>query len=673
MAASKKPLPALPRHIEPDKSFDAMVTWIHDELIVKKKAPGFVIGLSGTDSILVYLACLKAFERAGHPEKVVGIHYGPPMPKDPEQQKFDDWWFQRDVLPWLRQQNPKSPIIVDSSINHKLDGHRWGALLDWSVVDDPNTGVLRPKDKSYWVAGTRNATENVLKNYSNISVAASFQPIVHLWKSEVLDICHHLGVPESALRHSRLADCACGRFDLPALNIEDLDALLQIEAGLLSPSYAENISPDVKQQLEKFITEQYDKTGFKADIPYLPGPKTVVATPHPHQAQIEQVKQSIMNGDPNTKGISVLTPFLLKDKQANAACDLVCAPGKNRDAWLPEALTLFGTPGLRYKQKQRMFEKVFDTVSASTPAVGLFVKASSRMAQYGFSFPRWRFLTQKYADQPALVEQFGMTRLQRANDVRDPSLPFSDPNRDQFGPGFVWNDDQWYVEYRRGYIVCSNRGADGPATVVIRNSSYFFGRDRMPAPVYVSWESMKPEELQALDVNALEKSGKFVKWQNAFTAKPEINPMQKGKRVDAVLNYLDSFDNNLTQWLQAKGPVPRTNNAGPDHSKTGEKGGLDGLVGMLRDKASKPGMKLYLGATPTHSAPWFPSQSIALTKTLVGKLEKQPEAVLKSLLAEPGSQLALMSGQHGDYPEPGDYRTKVRHEPRPKDHAHEGT
>ena len=50
------------RHFDPAKSFDTLVQWFYD-LIVFQGAPGFLVGLSGTDSLVTFLAAGKAFEK----------------------------------------------------------------------------------------------------------------------------------------------------------------------------------------------------------------------------------------------------------------------------------------------------------------------------------------------------------------------------------------------------------------------------------------------------------------------------------------------------------------------------------------------------------------------------------------------------------------------------------
>lgn len=281
-------LPNKPREIDPAKTFDALVSWIRD-VAEEREAPGLIVGVSGTDSILTFLACAKAFEQLGKPERVLGVHYGKPFPppdKTPEQvekilqlsSNFN--WVSRAIIPWLKDQAPGAQLEVDDSFDIYNDHKRWAALFTKSLADaDPR----QPLDttKSFWVVGTRNATEEALGTYSNLSMAVSMQPIVHLWKSEILKICADLGVPQVATDQSRQVDCDCGRFDLAADHIEEVDAVLMVRSGQLSPDYLrDHIDPDLLSKLESFVDEQSTYAGFKKQIPYKPAASEITEEYH---------------------------------------------------------------------------------------------------------------------------------------------------------------------------------------------------------------------------------------------------------------------------------------------------------------------------------------------------------------------------------------------------------
>jgi NH3-dependent NAD+ synthetase len=260
-----------PRTINPARTFDALVEWFHD-LILHQGAPGFLVGLSGTDSIVSFLAAARAFELAGKPNRVLGVHFAPSedfLYDHPEAEVH--LWFSNQVIPWLHEQAQEADILIDTSIDWRCDGQRWGCLMDLSAVSNEKTRILRPSGEQYWVVGTRNLTEDILLNYSNASTAVSLQPIIHLWKSEILQISKHLGAPEVALAKSCETDCICGRMRLPAQHIQEVDELLMARCGDLNWEYVEKKMPlELQKQLTNFIRAQIDKGGFKKNIPYKP-------------------------------------------------------------------------------------------------------------------------------------------------------------------------------------------------------------------------------------------------------------------------------------------------------------------------------------------------------------------------------------------------------------------
>lgn len=257
------------RTIDPAKTFDALVSWFHDEMIVDAKAPGFLVGLSGTDSIVAFCAAAKAFEKAGKGNRMLGVHFAPSedfLYDHPEAKVHT--WFREQVIPWLAKYAPSAQIIVDTSIDWRCDGLRWGYLMDLSVVSNDHKRITRLPNEQYWVLGTRNHTEDMLLNYSNASTVASVQPIIHLWKSEILQIAEYLGAPKIALDKSCETDCICGRLALASNHIVEVDAILQNRNREFMKEFTMPIG--LKKQLNNFIDAQIIKNSFKKYIPYSP-------------------------------------------------------------------------------------------------------------------------------------------------------------------------------------------------------------------------------------------------------------------------------------------------------------------------------------------------------------------------------------------------------------------
>jgi hypothetical protein len=224
-------------------------------------------------------AAARAFEKLGRPDRVMGIHYGgvfPPREKTAEEAARivsinpSYRWVAREVVPWLRAQVPDAQVLVDDSIDFTCDYQRWASLFRSSLSGASRTEML-DGGNHYWVVGTRNATEEALGTYSNISGAVSLQPLVNLWKSDVLAICRALGVPQLAIDKSRQVDCDCGRYDLAADHIEEVDMVLKARVGLVpAETLARSMDAELLARLQAFVEQQIAYAGFKKEIPYRP-------------------------------------------------------------------------------------------------------------------------------------------------------------------------------------------------------------------------------------------------------------------------------------------------------------------------------------------------------------------------------------------------------------------
>lgn len=219
--------------------------------ISQTPVPGFIMGLSGTDSIVAFMICYEALELTGRGDRMYGVHY---VRQGDKQQG----WFIREIIPFLQMVCPKARIEVAVPLGGNRDQQRWADLSLRSlneVIWDEVT-PLEP-GKNYWVVNTINATEWELGSYSNSSRLASLSPIRSIWKSEVLEICSALEVPSIALEYARLPDCLCGRAELAASNIELIDDILRMR---LDPTKHD---PELLKQLFSFIAEEKKYNGFK--------------------------------------------------------------------------------------------------------------------------------------------------------------------------------------------------------------------------------------------------------------------------------------------------------------------------------------------------------------------------------------------------------------------------
>lgn len=267
------PPPDAPRVIDPEATFTGIVNWIKAEA-VREGAPGLIVGLSGTDSLLTFMACAKAFAELGKPEKVLGLHFD----HTPTGITSIFNHFAHVVAPWIAARAPGTRVEIDRSLPDNDDAKRWGHLFSRAVRDTTARQDLH--GAHYFPVGTRNATEDALGTYSQISKSVSMLPIVDLYKSEVLDICRWLGVPESAIAQSCQVDCACGRYDTPAHYMRELDLLIMHKQGKLSKGgFNKLVTGEALKAVREFYIEETLRNDFRLRTPYRPASSLAVAKP----------------------------------------------------------------------------------------------------------------------------------------------------------------------------------------------------------------------------------------------------------------------------------------------------------------------------------------------------------------------------------------------------------
>ncbi len=268
-------IPSTPRKLDCVKTFNSIVSWI-EETARKERAPGLIVGISGTDSILTFLACAKAFENLGKPDRVLGLNFEHTSKNEFagkgqafECAKTSGNWVKEEIFPWLKTVAPHAKLEVDDTIPHSDENVRWGHLFSRSVKEtNARQGLV---SEHYFPVGTRNATEQALGTYSQISKSVSLLPIINLFKSEVLELCEFLGVPQIAIDKSREIDCDCGRFDVQANHMRELDLFIMARQNLLSKEFVKQAMPqDVYAAVMEFYAEETDLNAYRPRTPYLP-------------------------------------------------------------------------------------------------------------------------------------------------------------------------------------------------------------------------------------------------------------------------------------------------------------------------------------------------------------------------------------------------------------------
>jgi len=653
-----------PKQINPEETFQRVVSWIKNRA-EKDQMPGIIVGVSGTDSLVVFLAAYEAFKQLGRPEAVTAVNFVHPGTIEPSDDgkitcvgDNDKDWFAREIMPWLEKEAPGANYVLDDTIPFSDDNKRWGNIFSRAIDDtNLNHGML---GNYRLVAGTRNKTEAVLGTYTLISKNTSLQPIEHLYKTEILAICDYLRVPDLAIQKSREVDCDCGRFDVQANYLDQLDYYIMSQEGIIDPEFLKTLDPDILRDVRNFYIEERENNKFREEVPYRPTPtKTVYAG-----EDFSSAMQAAIGQSDNIQSISQVTPRIVIDRDVDKAYELLTANAPNRSEWMAEAFTLMGTDGLDLNQKRDAVRTIFG-LDIERFESNRLTEISAKIGQYAFSFPAKRFTTQRFSDGLSLIERAGFARQTRPTDIRDESLPKHNPQRDEFGIGFTWMDDNWYVEQRRAYTLFSSLSDKDPVSLLIRNSSYFFGRDRLKNPAYVSWNKKTPDELLALTANDIESPDLFTPWQHAMNEGEGLSLLDRADRVSYALDAMGEVDLKFSQWLRThKGNVRFRTTHESLKEMFNDEGGYTHLRAFLKDAllrhvdAEKSGSPLYLAQLdPEHVAPWQPHRICEVNTDTLAQLKGAQEGVviqddkLRTLFRQMKQrQLVLMSGEYGDFP-----------------------
>ncbi|UTU08111.1 hypothetical protein CcrC1_gp425 [Caulobacter phage C1] len=240
------------------KKYDGVVDRLSKKIgYSQSRVPGFIIGLSGTDSIVAFDALYSAMQNHWREERMLGIHYVDRVDKS-------NGSFDTIAIPWMREKYPKATFLVAEPLGGNHDQQRWADLHSRALHTFHADGGRSPlpPEETYWIAGAMNATEAALGKYTILANAVSIQPIRSLWKAEVLEISEKLGVPAKIIANSRIPDCLCGRDDLAAENIELIDDILRAR---YDPTQHDVV---LLKKLLEYVRINQEDNGFRTRIPY---------------------------------------------------------------------------------------------------------------------------------------------------------------------------------------------------------------------------------------------------------------------------------------------------------------------------------------------------------------------------------------------------------------------
>lgn len=234
---------------------------VHKMDMSQTPVPGFIVGLSGTDSLVAFDVLHKALSRKGMANRLYGVHY--------VEEGKRAGAFQRDGMPWICDTYPEARITISTPLGGFHDPQRWADLQLHALNDvtiDGNGDVKvepLPSDMTYWVCGTINATEHALGKHSVGANAVSVQPIRSLWKTDVLEACVALGAPQTIIDNARLPDCLCGRDEIAAERIELIDDILRHRIDVRAHD------PELMMTLMQWVADRKRDGGFRGRIPYI--------------------------------------------------------------------------------------------------------------------------------------------------------------------------------------------------------------------------------------------------------------------------------------------------------------------------------------------------------------------------------------------------------------------
>ncbi|MBI1326019.1 MAG: hypothetical protein GC136_00075 [Alphaproteobacteria bacterium] len=262
----------------PEETFNILVAWVEERMktLQAPGTPGILVGISGTDSIITFLVCAKALENIGRADKMVGLNFEHTLKNEIDMAgtatciKDTFNWVAHDILPWLQQKAPQAQIEIDSSLEQSDEDMRWALLRKRTKQGlNPRQGLA---GGDYLIlAGSRNDTEETLGLYSQSSKCADILPIINLSKTQVLDLCAWLGVPQIAIDKSREVDCDCGRFETQANYMRELDLYIKFKRGEITKEVLEaSMDKEALIAVRSFFAEERLTNAHHGDTPYKP-------------------------------------------------------------------------------------------------------------------------------------------------------------------------------------------------------------------------------------------------------------------------------------------------------------------------------------------------------------------------------------------------------------------
>lgn len=362
-----------------------------------------------------------------------------------------------------------------------------------------------------------------------------------------------------------------------------------------------------------------------------------------------------------THALARILPLLIQESDVGFADMLIDAFEQHRAhaadlspfPYMAELLALFSLPGADRAKRSRWTAALAGNPGleqAWDESIQDLASVFRKVGALGFSFPIWRFLAKRLQSpgretHPALLEQADMVRLDRTTDT------FCDEHKqDWLGKGYITSSGKAEIEYRRSYLRVS---LQNECHLLIRNSSYFWGRDRFDHPAYFSPHPIPAEQL--LGLTPLE-----VDWKKLFL--PITSWTLWGEhagdarrehvfKLCALTAALSGFEANLSNWLCDSRTLPTRSPGFPLL--------LDYLSAWMRHSQEPLPV---LGFIHPELPPWFPYAALKIDGGVLAALLRLREGCDLNRKAdsevfrffETGvshrAKLVLLSGEQGDLP-----------------------
>jgi hypothetical protein len=298
-----------------------------------------------------------------------------------------------------------------------------------------------------------------------------------------------------------------------------------------------------------------------------------------------------------------------------------------RLAYAAELMALMSVEGASDPERGRWLS---DLAGIGKPRLA---RAFGRIGLLGFSFPIWRFPAQRLSAPdgrklPSLLERFGMRRLDRPTDAE---IGRDGIRHDRLGTGYLSADG--CVEYRRAYLRIS---VPESGHLLIRNSSWFWGRDRFLRPAYFSPHDLPAERLLDLTSSDVDDGGLLRPLTDAADWHDAAGKLTRS--CDALWK----FESALARWLF------------DGRSLYGSPGFPHLLEHLAARLDAAPGTPPILGFIDPESPPWFPFAALQVDQEVLDELSRRSQAgplgEFLRLGVSKRAKLALLSGKDGDLP-----------------------